>query len=119
MAIKVPNVIKRPPKSLTMFSKWKCMMISTDSSLNVFMIFYSAIEYFSWLLYYSVPVLHDILDPKYFEHYCLLVSSLHILLSEVITENMLRLAQTCLQTFYEQYSGYYGKCQIIYMTHFL
>eukprot|EP00731_Ephydatia_muelleri_P011483 Em0006g377a len=91
MAIKVPHIIKRPPKSLTIFNKWK------------------AIEYFSWLLYYSVPLLHDVLSDECFNHYCLLVISLHILLSDKITEDMLFLAEESLHKFYVQYPNIYSE----------
>lgn len=64
--------------------------------------FISAIEYFSWLLYY-VPILHDVMSDEYYNHYCL-----HILLSDNITEDMLLLAEESLHKFYLQYPNLYS-----------
>ena len=52
-----------------------------------------ASEFRSWLLYYSLPVLHGILPDPYFTHYLLLVAAMHLLLSDVITDVMLHKAQ--------------------------
>lgn len=58
LAIEVPNVISRKPRSLHEVSSWK------------------ANEPRSWLLHYSLPVLYGILPPLYYLHFSLLVSSI-------------------------------------------
>ena len=50
---------------------------------------HEACEFTSWLLYYSLPVLHGILPDPYFTHYSLVVAAVHLLLSDTITEVML------------------------------
>lgn len=87
---------------------------------SVLKMLYSAIEYFSWLLYYSVPILRDILSDEYFNHYCLLVISLHILLSDNITEDMLLLAEESLHKFYLQFPNLYSESFfMIQITNFI
>lgn len=81
--------------------------------INKFISFLPAIEFISWLLYYSLPILNGELRDEHFEHYCLLVGSLHILLSEQITNEMLNLAERCLDQFCLQHQALYGTCVMI------
>jgi hypothetical protein len=62
-----------------------------------------------WLLYYSVPVLHEILPSSLFNHYCYLVAGVHILLADYITEMQIDCADSCFHEFYSQFSANYGK----------
>ena len=81
-------------------------------------VLYPAIEFLLFLLYYSVPVLQDILlSEPYFQHYCLLVGSLHILLGEKITKPMLQAAEIALQQFYEEWPMHYGTASLCSISH--
>ena len=51
---------------------------SSPRSISKSLSFWKASEFKAWLLFYSVPILKDILPPKYINHWTLLV---HILLS--------------------------------------
>ena len=62
--IKPTDQIRRLPRSLDHLS------------------FFKASEYQSWMLFYSIPVLSLFLPPDYVQHLSLLVSSMHILLSD-------------------------------------
>ena len=55
------------------------------------------------LLYYSIPILKDVLLAQYFDHYLLLVVSM------CITEFELELSEVCLNRFYVQFTDLYGK----------
>lgn len=68
-----------------------------------------ASEYRSWLLYYSLPVIHGVLPEPFFTHYTLLVAALHILLSTSISQSNLRRATRYLDRFYENFSALYGQ----------
>lgn len=63
----------------------------------------------SWLLYYSLPVLNDILPQTFLVHYGLLVRSVHILASDSIAPEDLDQAENWLNEFYRQYKDLYGR----------
>ena len=63
--------------------------------------FWKASELKAWLLFYSVPILKDILPPKYINHWILLVCAMHILLSTSISQEDLVFANENLIQFYE------------------
>ena len=68
---KPPHAFCRPPRSIrSHLSYWK------------------ASEYRYWLLVYSLPLLVNILPSLYFHHFSLLVTSIHLLLQESLTETM-------------------------------
>ena len=48
------------------------------------------------------------MPPNYFEHYSLLVASIHILLSESISSSELQIADALLHQFYAEYENMYG-----------
>ena len=60
------------------------------------------------MLFYSVPVLEGILPHVYLKHYCLLVTSLHLLLSEHIAMCDLQRAELWLLKFYSECELLYG-----------
>lgn len=62
----------------------------------------------SWLLYYSLPVLVDVLPVVYFKHFSLLVASIHTLTSDYIKIEALDAAEGWLKKFYIQYEELYG-----------
>lgn len=56
LRIKPPHEFERSPRPISVSHFWK------------------ASKYRSWLLYYSLPILNDILPPDYVHHFALLVS---------------------------------------------
>ena len=87
LRIKPPHEFQRSPRPISVSHFWK------------------ASEFRSWLLYYSLPILKDILPPYYVHHFALLVTSMHILLGtnlsvELINDAermLLELGQNCTQ----------------------
>lgn len=71
-----------------------------------------------WLLYYSVPVLHEILPSSLLNHYCYLVAGVHIVLADSITNVQMDCADSCFYEFYSQFSANYGKFFCIYLQLF-
>lgn len=65
--IKPPHLITRLPSPLAECKYWK------------------ASEWRAWLLFYSLPVLNGVLQPRYVKHLGLLVSAVFLLLNENIT----------------------------------
>lgn len=65
--IKPPEEFRRSPRSITSYKYWK------------------ASEFRAWLLYYSLPVLSDLLPADYIYHLSLLVSAMHLLLNDTIS----------------------------------
>ena len=88
--IKVPDRISRIPKSLSEYKRWK------------------GSEHRSWILYYCLPVLRDILPLPYFKHLSLLVASIHVLLSDDMKPENLDKCEEWLRKFYIQYEELYG-----------
>ena len=82
LCIRPPPEIRRSPRLISTYRQWK------------------ASEYRAWLLYYCLPVLHGILPSDYVHHLSLLVSSVHILISDSITNSSLCDAQSLLESFY-------------------
>ena len=72
----------------------------------------SASEYRSWLLYFTLPVLHGIFPDPFFSHYTLLVAATHIFLSESISSSALRCAEQYLHRFYGMFANLYGRCGV-------
>ena len=77
-----PQEFIRPPRSI-------------QKHLN----YWKASELRQWLLYYSLPLLLPYLPPLYWHHYALLVSAMHILLSESISAGTVDSAEQMLQDF--------------------
>ncbi|XP_078365460.1 uncharacterized protein LOC144649753 [Oculina patagonica] len=68
-----------------------------------------ASELRAWLLYYCLPCLQGILPDPYLRHLSLLVSGIHILLSDAITSDQLETADKYLLCFYAQFKDIYGE----------
>lgn len=83
--IKPPSFISRTPSSLVHRKLWH------------------ANELRCWLLYYGVPCLSGILPRNYFKHFCLLSSSIYILLKSTITNDELAEASNILINYVELY----------------
>ena len=83
LRIKPPHEFRRTPRSIKTSKHWK------------------ASEFRAWLIVYSIPVLKSFLPPDYIKHLSLLVTSMHILLSDSISSSQLELANLMLIRFYE------------------
>ena len=62
----------------------------------------------NWLLFFSLPVLREILPSQFFDHLALLVAAIYIFSSDCISEQDFLLGRHCLQQFYEKFSTLYG-----------
>lgn len=97
-----PHEFSRPPRSILKHRNyWK------------------ASEFRNWLLYYSLPLLSDVLPPLYFHHYALLVCSMHILLQVKLTEVQIQAAEEMLLAFYELLPELYGNTSCTLNAHLL
>ena len=92
MSIKPPDFLERLPRDIE----------KHYSNLK-------ATEYQTWLLYYCLPCLSDILPEKYLTHLALLAEATHILLQDCITHNDLGRARALLEKFYCDFSYLYGE----------
>ena len=115
--IQVPHDFNRAIKSLEHVKQWKgfaCMNTVHKlhihfESLCCLCSYLTASEFRSWVLYYSLPVLNDILPEPYLSHYALLVGAVHVFLSDNITKDMFLWADAALQKFCELFEELYGK----------
>ncbi|XP_035681270.1 uncharacterized protein LOC118419094 [Branchiostoma floridae] len=69
---------------------------------------WKASEFRSWLLFYSLPIMQWYLPNVYFENYSLLVTGIHLLLGESITEDNISKAEDDLRQFVEGFQTLYG-----------
>ena len=89
--IKPPNSISRVPRSIKDHLKyWK------------------ASELRSWLFYYSLPILKDVLTEDYYQHYLLFVNAVFILLQECITAADVDNSEALLKHFCCMFAALYG-----------
>lgn len=99
LAIKPPGDIKRFPRNLKLASKWK------------------ASELRSFLIFYSVYVLTDVLQSTYLKHWQLLVHAVYHLLRENNTDQILTLCQQMLNKFVKDTKVLYGIQHMSYNVH--
>lgn len=86
-----PREFSRPPRAIKTHMKyWK------------------ASELRSWLLFYSLPLLHGYLPPLYLHHYSLLVCSMHIFLRSFISPAVHVAAAEMIHDFVELLPELYG-----------
>lgn len=78
---------------------------------NMYFLYIGA-ELRNWLLFFAVPVLHEILPIPYLSHLALLVSGIYIYSSQQISPGDFQLAQQLLNSFYAQFSDLYGKLRL-------
>ena len=100
--INPPSIITRKPHKLSKHFKY-----------------FKASEYRSFLLYYSLPVLSDILPQEYWNHYALLVISIHNLLQESISEDQLLCCEQMIKKFCSQFEDLYGRRYMTANMHYL
>uniref|UniRef100_A0A1X7UEC1 Uncharacterized protein n=1 Tax=Amphimedon queenslandica TaxID=400682 RepID=A0A1X7UEC1_AMPQE len=88
--VKPPNEIQRLPHSINNLS------------------FFKASEYRAWVLYYAFPIVSVFLPTEYSQHLVLLISAIHILLSDHIKKSNLQIAHKMLSTFYREAGNIYS-----------
>ena len=119
LMIQVPHDFSRIVRGIEDVKHWKGTTINMYTKCSHIRYTFSASEYRSWALYYSLPVLHGILTEPYYTHYCLLVAALHILLSSSISGTDLQRARAYLDRFYKEFATLYGqKCTLCVCSHF-
>lgn len=96
--IKPPHLITRQPRPLAEFKYWK------------------ASEWRAWLLFYSLPVLNGVLQPRYVKHLGLLVSAVFLLLNENITFQDINKADNMLFEFVARFQLLYGEASMTFCT---
>lgn len=86
---KAPSFSQRAPRSLKEMKFWK------------------ASEYKMFLMYYSVPIMKNILDEVYLKHHCLLVSALSLLSQDSISLSQVQAASAMLQSYVSDFPRLY------------
>ena len=81
--------------------------------------YWKASEFRNFLLYYSLPLLIDVLPPLYFHCYGLLVCAMHILLQTRVSDTQIQAAQTMLDDFYILLPELYGNQMCVLNMHLL
>jgi len=99
LSIKPPAEISRAPRPLSDRKHWK------------------ASEYRSFLLYYSLPVLHDFLPDENFQHFALFVVSMRKLLASSISPNDILESEKLLDLFCKRFARLYGDQQMTANLH--
>lgn len=97
--IRVPDFVTRIPRSTEYFSKWK------------------ANEIRSFLLYYSVIILSECMEERYFQHWMLLVSALYILLQDSVSKTDIARADVMLNMFCREFADLYSNENYTYYVH--
>ncbi|CAG2245020.1 unnamed protein product [Mytilus edulis] len=90
--IKPPSYITRVPRTISNHIKyWKASELRT------------------WLFFYSLPILCDILPENYFHHYSCFVEGIYLLCTDCITPDDLKRSQTMLSYFVHMFTALYGQ----------
>lgn len=89
--LKPPHTISRLPRTISEHFK-----------------FWKASELRSWLFYYSMPLLYDIMEPVFWYHYCSFVLGIFILCKGSINEEELLVSQNLLNYFVFTFDELYG-----------
>lgn len=100
-SIMTPTVIKRKPRSLEYIKYWK------------------ATEWLYWLLFYSPIILLNYFTKKLYNHWLLLVASMHLLLQSSVTEQQLVTVEYMLTKFVIDIDKLYGSQHVSYNVHLL
>ena len=103
LQIKPPTIITRVPRSIQQHrGNWR------------------ASEYRAWLLFYSLPVMLNILPSEYLAHHMLLVESVFILLQNSITVTMVKKAEAMIKHYCFKMHVYYSEqCMTSNVHHLL
>jgi len=100
-SITPPKCITRTPRSIDERKMWK------------------ASEWRSWLIWYAMLCLRELILTKYIEHLALLVSAIYILLQNSITSVQLQTTHILLLKYVVDFQKYYGKNSMTYNVHLL
>jgi hypothetical protein len=79
--------------------------------------YWKAHEWLAWLLYYSLPVLKNILPTDYYNHWGILVECVAILLGKNISLAQLVYCERSLKTFVTDFQQLYGKQHMTFNVH--
>lgn len=100
--IKPPSYITRVPRTISNHIKyWKASELRT------------------WLFFYSLPILRDILSSKYFLHYASFVQGIYLLSSDSIAPEDLQKSKLLLSYFVHMFSSLYGERYLTLNMHSL
>jgi len=102
-------LLQRPPKEFT----------RSPRSISKHHKYWKASELRQWLLFYSLPILCGQLPSVYFQHYALLVSTMHILLKNEITCAELEAAEIMIRDFSAMFEELYGTVNFTHNMHLL
>ncbi|XP_074107735.1 uncharacterized protein LOC141532993 [Cotesia typhae] len=112
-----PNQLNAIDERLLNFKHPTCITRSSRTIKDREM--WKANEWRSWLLFYCLICMKDILPSKYFNHLALLVEALSIMLSGKIKVEELRTAGDLLTRYVVLYQDYFGKAAMTYNIHLL
>lgn len=101
-SIKPPHIITRKPRSISEHLK-----------------FWKAAELRSWLFYYSIPCVFDLLPPLYLYHYCAFVEALFLLSQSSISEHDIEKSEKLLQYFVFMFPSLYDARYVTINIHSL
>lgn len=101
IALKPIHEVSRTPTTVEDYTYWKASLMKW------------------FLLAYSLPIFHDIMDDEYFQHYKLLVNAINILTSTSIDLAGLNEAEECLDKFVREFEALYGSNNMTLNVHML
>lgn len=78
---------------------------------------FKASEFYYWLIFYSVPILHQYLPENYFNHWAGLVETIYILLEKNIKKVNIDKAENLLKYFVRKIETLYDQKQLTYNVH--
>lgn len=90
---------------------------STRSLID--MSYWKTSEYRLWLLFFSLPLIVNLLPPLYFHHFSLLVCAMHLLLSKEVMLTQCNAAEEMLGDFCALLPELYGECSCTLNAHSL
>lgn len=99
LAIKPPDFISRTPRSVKHRCYWK------------------ASEFRAWLLFYSFPVLTNILPHSYLQHFILLIGAIYRLLSESVSPEDIDISEKMMWKFVDGMKELYGERSCSFNVH--
>lgn len=100
-SIKLPRIVSRSMRSIS------------ESE------YYKSYEWKYILLIVSYPLLHDILESRYFIHLLKLIEAIHILCGTQITMEHLDRANDLLESYVEDFENLYGEENMVFNVHLL
>ena len=99
LSIRPPREVSRLPRTVKVKSDWK------------------ASEWRSWLLFYGVPCLTEVLHTRYLSHFALLSSAIYLLIQDSITPHQLQVADGMLFEFVVNFQLLYGVSCMTFNVH--